>query len=278
MTAEDAGARPGDHRRDRPGRCARRSSQDLFSETAWSLRRCASCSRSGRASSTRTVCCRCSARWPSSAIRTSSNLGLAQVRGRRALFGRVGARKLARGYATAVFEDSAAVADSKRSEDELFRFGEAVRVERRAALGACRTRAARSETGASSISRLLRTVVRVRRLSGWRGRVARTVPRPCRARSTGWPSVRPKPGAGGSPGSLRQERLDESERDELEQALQELTGGPVELLVTEDAELLGGAVVAVGEPAWSTRALSTGSTRSRAAARHLITWPIQVLE
>jgi F-type H+-transporting ATPase subunit delta len=40
--------------------------------------------------------------------------------------------------------------------------------------------------------------------------------------------------------------LDDAERDELGRALQDLTGGPVELLVTEDAELLGGAVVTVG--------------------------------
>jgi F-type H+-transporting ATPase subunit delta len=40
--------------------------------------------------------------------------------------------------------------------------------------------------------------------------------------------------------------LGESERDALGSALEALTGSPVELLVTEDAGLLGGAVITVG--------------------------------
>ena len=40
--------------------------------------------------------------------------------------------------------------------------------------------------------------------------------------------------------------IDEDERTALASALEALTGNPVELFVTEDAELLGGAVITVG--------------------------------
>ena len=172
------------------------------------------------------------------------DLGPAQFEAEEHLFGRVGARKLASGYATAVFEDQPAVADIEEIEDELFRLARAVQ-------SSDALRSALSDSG--------RPIGDRRRLISdlLDGRARPATVRLARAALHGrsrdpvgsidWMAERAAEARGWRVARVSAARaLDDSGRDELGQALQELTGGPVELLVTEDAELLGGAVVTVG--------------------------------
>jgi F-type H+-transporting ATPase subunit delta len=171
-------------------------------------------------------------------------LGSEQLEAEESLLGRIGARKLAAGYATAVFEDQPAVADIEEIEDELFRFARTV--ESSDALSSALSDSSRPIQDRRRLitdlldNRARPSTVRLARESlhgrsrdpvgalDWMAERA--------AEARGWRVARVTSGRG----------LDEQERDELERALRDLTGGPVELLVTEDSELIGGAVVTVG--------------------------------
>jgi F0F1-type ATP synthase delta subunit len=173
-----------------------------------------------------------------------ADLGPEQFEAEETLLGRIGARKLAAGYATAVFEDQPEVADLEEIEDELFRFARTVASNdalSSALSDSSRPIQDRRQLVADLLSGRARpATVRLARacLHGrsrdpigaldWMAELA--------AEARGWRVARVSSARG----------LDSQERDELEQALRDLTGGPVELLVTEDSELLGGAVVTVG--------------------------------
>ena len=171
-------------------------------------------------------------------------LGPEQFEAEETLLGRIGSRRLAAGYASAVFEDQPAVADIEEIEDELFRFARTVES---------------SDALCSALSDSSRPIQDRRRLVtdllDGRARPATVrLARAClhgrtrdpigaldwmaelAAEARGWRVARVTSGRG----------LDDQERDELEGALRDLTGGPVELLVQQDSELIGGAVVTVG--------------------------------
>lgn len=171
-------------------------------------------------------------------------LGPAQFEAEEELFGRVAARRLAAGYAAAVFEDQQAVSDIEEIEDELFRFARTVES---------------SDHLRSALSDSSRPIADRRRLTAdlLDGRARPATIRLARACLHGrsrdpvgaldWMAERAAEARGWRVARVSAARgLDEQARGELEQALEELTGGPVELLVTEDAELLGGAVVTIG--------------------------------
>lgn len=173
-----------------------------------------------------------------------NQLGSAQFEAEEHLLGRIGARKLASGYATAIFEDQPAVADIEEIEDELFRFARAV---------------ASSDALRSALSDSSRPIGDRRGLVAdlLDGRARPATIRLARAALYGrsrdpvgsldWMAELAAEARGWRVARVSSARaLDDAERDELGRALQDLTGGPVELLVTEDSELLGGAVVTVG--------------------------------
>jgi F0F1-type ATP synthase delta subunit len=172
------------------------------------------------------------------------DLGPEQFEAEEPLLGRVGSRHHASGYATAVLEDVRTVAELEEIEEQLFAFARTVNSSNalRSALadssrpvGDRRTLISELLNGRANpvTVRLARASLhsRTRDPSGALEWMAERV-----AEARGWRVARVA--------SARD--LGESERDALGSALEALTGSPVELLVTEDAGLLGGAVITVG--------------------------------
>jgi F-type H+-transporting ATPase subunit delta len=173
-----------------------------------------------------------------------ANLGWQEFEAEETILGRSGARKLAGGYASCVFEDVAEVSELERIEEDLFAFARVIRENealRSALADSSRPVGDRRELVSTLLQdkaspvtiRLARAAVlgRSRDPSGsieWMAERA--------AEARGWRIARVT--------SARD--LDQQERSDLARALQELAGNPVELLVTQDPELLGGAVVALG--------------------------------
>jgi F-type H+-transporting ATPase subunit delta len=175
---------------------------------------------------------------------TFLDLGPLEFEAQEPLFGRLGARHVASGYAAAVLEDVRTVADLEQIEDELFRFARTVDsndVLRSALADSSRPVADRRRLIADLLDgranpvtvRLARAALhsRTRDPSGALDWMAEIV-----AEARGWRVARVS--------SARS--IDENERSALSRGLEELTGTPVELLVTEDATLLGGAVITIG--------------------------------
>jgi F-type H+-transporting ATPase subunit delta len=171
-------------------------------------------------------------------------LGSQQFEAEEPLLGRIGSKKFASGYATAVFEDVASVADLEEVEDELFRFARTVLAsdglrnalaDSSRPIGDRRTLISSLLDGRASpvTIRLARAAIHGRSRDPV-GSLEWMAERAAEAR--GWRVARVSSARG----------LDETERADLERALRDLTGGPVELLVTDDPRLLGGAVVAIG--------------------------------
>jgi F-type H+-transporting ATPase subunit delta len=173
-----------------------------------------------------------------------TDLGWAEFEAQEPHFGRIGARKLSAGYAACVFEDVGPVTELEQIEEELFSFAEVVRA----------NPGLRSALSDSSRPVGDRRVL----VSGLLdGKVSAATIRLARAALFGrsrdpvgsieWMAERAAEARGWRVARVTSARgLDDAERAEISRALQELAGAPVELLVTEDAELLGGAVIALG--------------------------------
>jgi F-type H+-transporting ATPase subunit delta len=171
------------------------------------------------------------------------------------VLGKLGARNRVTGYAAAVFED-ASVGDLEEIEDELFRFARVVEANRplRAALGdrdlpvAVRQALITDLLGGSAMP----ATVRLARYAA-RGGSARDFVSlldalvESAATSRGWRVARVRAAS----------EVDERQRSALAESLEHLTGGPVELHVTVEPALLGGAVVEIGD------LLVDGSARHR---------------
>jgi F0F1-type ATP synthase delta subunit len=173
-----------------------------------------------------------------------ADLGPEQFEAQEPLLGRIGARHVASGYAAAVLEDVRTVADLEAIEHELFSFAGAIESndKLRAALAdSSRPVGDRRQLISDLLNgradpvtvRLARAAMHSRTRDP-RGTIEWMAERVAEAR--GWRVARVS--------TARD--LDDSERSELGGALEALTGNPVELLVTEDSALLGGAVINVG--------------------------------
>lgn len=169
------------------------------------------------------------------------------------VLGRMGSRNRVSGYAAAVFE-GVTVPELEEIEDQLFRFARTVESNRplRTALG---DRDLPVEVRQQVIADLLgdRVLPATQRLAAYavRGGRARDIVSTLdalvedAARTRGWRVARVSAASD----------VAEAQREELSEALAELAGNPVDLLVTVDPELLGGVVVQVGD------LLVDGSTR-----------------
>ena len=161
------------------------------------------------------------------------------------VLGRMGSRNRVSGYAAAVFE-SCSVAELEEIEDQLFRFARTVEANRRLrhALG---DRDLPVSVRQDVIAKLLggKALPAAVRLASYaaRGGRARDIVATLdtlvedAAKARGWRVARV---------SAADAVGDDQQRD-LGDALAHLTGNPVELLVTVDAELIGGVVVQVGD-------------------------------
>jgi F0F1-type ATP synthase delta subunit len=173
-----------------------------------------------------------------------ADLGHEQFEAQEPLVGRGAARHIASGYAAAVLEDVSSVAELEEIELELFVFAAAIKSNDRlrAALADSSRRVGDRRKLISDVLsgranpvmvRLARAALhsRTRDPEGAIESMAELV-----AEARGWRVARVS--------TARD--LDDAERSALGGALEALTGNPVELFVTEDAELLGGAVITVG--------------------------------
>ncbi len=161
------------------------------------------------------------------------------------VLGRLGSRNRVSGYAAAVFE-TVTTPELEEIEDQLFRFARTVESNRalRSALG---DRDLPVSLRQQVISDLLgdRVLPATGRLAAYavRGGRARDIVTTLdalvedAARARGWRVARVQSA----------DRVDDAQRESLGQALGRLTGGPVELQVTINPQLLGGVVVQVGD-------------------------------
>ena len=159
--------------------------------------------------------------------------------------GRTGGRNLLAGFAAASFEDVETIVEIEQIESELFRFARVVESshELRRSLA---NRGLPSYVRQGVVTELLSgkahsmTVRLAREAARGRGRdmvgsldwLAELA-----ARARGWRIAREWSGAD----------IAEPERGHLAEALQRLTGQPVELQITLDPSLIGGAVIQVGD-------------------------------
>jgi F-type H+-transporting ATPase subunit delta len=171
------------------------------------------------------------------------------------VLGKLGARNRVTGYAAAVFEN-ASVGDLEEIEDQLFRFARTVEANRplRTALGDRDLPVAVRQQLISDLldGRALPAAVRLARYAARGGRARDFVSLldtlvEAAATARGWRVARVRAAA----------EVDDRQRDDLAGSLRQLTGGPVELHVTVNPDLLGGAVVEIGD------LLVDGSARHR---------------
>jgi F-type H+-transporting ATPase subunit delta len=172
------------------------------------------------------------------------NLGYGQFEAEEQILGRTAARRQAAGYADAIFEDIAVASELEQIEDELFRFANVIRSNEalRAALADSNRPVGdrRKLVGDLLTGRVSPVTIRLARaaLHGrsrdpvssleWMAELA--------AQARGWRVAR----------VTAARPLDDEERSELGRALGEMTGRPVELLVTENDDLIGGAIISIG--------------------------------
>jgi F-type H+-transporting ATPase subunit b len=171
-------------------------------------------------------------------------LGPDEFEAQEPLLGRVASRHAASGYATAVLDDVRSVAELEVIEGQLFAFAGAVESNDllRAAL-------ADSSRPLSDRRRLISDLL-AGRADPVTVRLARAALHQ-RSRdpagSLEWMAERVAEARGWRVARVTTARsIDETERNALGNALEALTQTPVELFVTEDPRLLGGAVIAVG--------------------------------
>jgi F-type H+-transporting ATPase subunit delta len=170
------------------------------------------------------------------------------------LLGRLGSRNRVLGYAAAVYE-SLTVAQLEEIEDQLFRFARTVESNRglRGALGDRDLPVSvRQSVVADLLTRALPATARVVAYAVRAGRARDIVSTldalvEDAARTRGWRVARVSAA----------DQVGDDQRRTLSQALEQLTGHPVDLRVTLEPLLLGGVVVQIGD------LLIDGSTRHR---------------
>lgn len=161
------------------------------------------------------------------------------------VLGRMGSRNRVSGYAAAVFE-TVTVAELEEIEDQLFRFARTVEANRRLR-GALGDRDLPVTVRQDVIAQLLgdKVLPPTLRLAAYavRGGRARDVVSTLdalvedAARARGWRVARVQAA----------HEVDEAQQQELSEALARLAGNPVDLQVTVDPRLMGGAVVQLGD-------------------------------
>jgi F-type H+-transporting ATPase subunit delta len=161
------------------------------------------------------------------------------------VLGRLGSRNRVSGYAAAVFE-TVTTTELEEIEDQLFRFARTVENNRKLR-GALGNRDLPVTVRQQVINDLMgdKVLPATRRLAAYavRGGRARDIVSTLdalvedAARARGWRVARVHSA----------DQVDDAQRQTLGDALGRLTGGPVELQVTLDPELLGGVVVQVGD-------------------------------
>ena len=172
------------------------------------------------------------------------NLGYSQFEAEEEILGRSAARRQAAGYAEAIFEDITSATELEEIEDELFKFARVVQT---------------NDSLRAALADSSRPVGDRRKLIGdlLNGRVTPVTIRLARAALHGrsrdpvssldWMAELAAQARGWRVARVTAARpLDEGERSELGRALGDMTGRSVELLVTEDAGLIGGAVISIG--------------------------------
>ena len=171
------------------------------------------------------------------------------------VLGRLGSRNRVSGYAAAVFE-GVTTAELEEIEDQLFRFARTVETNRalRTALGDRDLPVSVRQQVIADLfaDKVLPATVRLAAYAVRGGRARDIVATldalvEDAARARGWRVARVHSA----------NAVDDTQRQNLSEALGRLTGDPVELQVTVDAELLGGVIVQVGD------LLVDGSARHR---------------
>jgi len=172
------------------------------------------------------------------------NLGARELLAEEPISTRGEWRDFASGYSSAVFED-AELSELEEIEDEVFRFARIV--ESHPSLRSALSDPNRSlEDRRRLVSEMLESKVRPASLQiiqiPLQGRVRDVVGAldwlaDGAARARGWRVARVHTARG----------VDQDERDSLSEAMRRITGHPVELHVLEDPDLLGGAVIEVGD-------------------------------
>jgi len=178
-------------------------------------------------------------------VRHMHELGVLEFRAEEPIVSRTAWRHFMAGYADAVLESAPDVAELEEIEDELFRFARIVESNpslREALADADRPPEAREEIVTALLEGKARpATVRLARVP-LQGRVRDLVSSldwlvEQTARARGWRVAR-----------VRTARpIDAQEQEALAAALQRITDHPVELQITQDAALLGGAVVQIGD-------------------------------
>ena len=154
-------------------------------------------------------------------------------------------RQFASGYASAVFEDTAEVSELEEIEDEVFRFARVV--ESHASL---RSALADPNRALEARRRLVTSLLEGKVRSGTMQIVQ--IPLQGRVRdfvgALDWLADQAAQARGWRVARVHTAReVDASERANLAEAMQRITGHPVELHVLEEPDLLGGAVIEVGD-------------------------------
>lgn len=178
-------------------------------------------------------------------VRHMHELGLDEYRAEEPIVGRRAWREFAAGYADAVFENVAETSELELIEDDLFRFARVVESNHALskALSDATTPVENREHLLNDLleDRARPATVRLARIT-LQGRVRDIataldwlVERAALAR--GWRVAR----------VVTALPIEVDERRGMEEALQKLTHQPVELQILEDADLLGGAVVQIGD-------------------------------
>jgi F-type H+-transporting ATPase subunit delta len=188
--------------------------------------------------------------WLASQVAIAAERGPAQGDGTddsddQPVLGRLGSRNRVSGYAAAVFE-TVTTPELEEIEDQLFRFARTVESNRalRSALGDRDLPVSLRQEVISDLlgDRVLPATGRLAAYAVRGGRARDIVPTldalvEDAARARGWRVARVQSA----------DRVDDAQRESLGQALGRLTGGPVELQVTINPQLLGGVVVQVGD-------------------------------
>lgn len=161
------------------------------------------------------------------------------------LLGRTSARQMIAGYAAAIFETLPSVTELEEIEDELFRFARVVE-----STPALRSALSNRNLPFSARRRLVADLIGGRASKG----TVRLVDEALRGRTRDvvatldWLVEQAALARGWRVARVRSARdIDDDERRQLSEALQRLAGAPVELQVSVDSSLLGGAIVQIGD-------------------------------